>query len=179
LIPALNGVGWVNAQENAYFKMAVTPAQLAQRKWGVPASVTLAQGALESGWGVSALARKAYNFFGIKAGAHMGPEGYAEFPTIEFVDGRKTREMARFARYATPAESFQAHALLLAMSPRYRPAMEVAHDPALFAEQLQRCGYSTNPNYAQQLVDLINQFDLTQYDVPPGGPPAAQQEVAA
>lgn len=168
----------MNQTQNAFLKTAVPAAQAAQRKWGVPASVTIAQAILESGWGQSSLARVARNYFGIKAGAHMSTAGYMEFPTTEFVDGRRVKELARFARYASPAESFTAHALLLAMSPRYRPAMEAAADPEVFTTQLQLCGYSTNPCYAQGLNELIREFDLTQYDVPPDSP-ATAAEVAA
>ncbi len=57
----------MNAQQNAFLKMAVPGAQAAQKKWGVPASVTIAQAILESGWGASSLAKQANNFFGIKA----------------------------------------------------------------------------------------------------------------
>ncbi|MDR3723285.1 MAG: glucosaminidase domain-containing protein [Terracidiphilus sp.] len=169
----------MNAQQNAFFKSIVPAAQAAQRKWCVPVSVTIAQAILESGWGQSALARKAYNFFGIKAAAHAAPDGYAEFPTKEFVDGRRVSEMARFARYASPAEGFAAHAVLLATTVRYKPAMAVAADPYKFCVQIQKCGYSTNPAYAEELWTLIERFDLTQYDIKPDGPAAAAQEVAA
>lgn len=164
----------MNAAQNAYFKLAVPAAQAAQKKWGVPASVTIAQGALESGWALSALARKANNFFGIKAVAHANPDGYMEFTTAEFIDGRRITEMAKFARYATPEASFDAHAVLLSTTMRYKPAMAVAHDPAQFCTALQKCGYSTNPRYAAELLELIQQYDLTQYDLKPDGPAAAQ-----
>lgn len=168
----------MNQAQNQFLKMAVPAAQAAQRKWGVPASVTIAQAILESGWGQSALARKANNFFGIKAVANADSGSYAEFPTSEFVDGRRVSEMAKFARYATPAASFEAHAVLLAMTTRYKPAMNFWCDPASFAAEIQRCGYSTNPNYAVGLMKLVDEFDLAQYDVPPNDP-ARAQEVAA
>lgn len=168
----------MNASESEFFKNTVPAAQAAMRKWHVPASITLAQAVLESGWGKSALAHQANNFFGIKAAAVAGPSAYAEFPTTEFVDGRRTAEMARFARYTSPAASFEAHAILLSMAARYKPAMAVCHDPAQFAAELQHCGYSTNPNYAEMLMQIVREFDLTQYDVPPEDP-AQAQEVAA
>ena len=163
----------MNQQQNEYFRSAVPAAQQTARIYGVPASITLAQGALESGWGASALARKANNYFGIKATAHATAEEYCELPTSEFVDGRKRTEVARFARYATPAESFQSHALLLSRGARYALAMAVKNDPAKFAAALQKCGYSTNPSYASLLMSLVKQFDLTQYDVPTNPEPAA------
>lgn len=155
----------MNALQNAFFKLVVLPAQTAMRKWGVPASITISQAILESGWGRSALSRVANNFFGIKAVANASPDGYAEFPTTEFVDGRRLSEMAKFARYPSPAASFDAHAILLATTTRYKPAMGQSHDPAAFAQQLQKCGYSTNPAYAAGLMQLVTEFDLTQYDI--------------
>jgi flagellum-specific peptidoglycan hydrolase FlgJ len=169
----------MNALQNDFLKSVVPAAQAAQRKWSVPASVTIAQAILESGWGQSALARKAYNFFGIKAVAHATPDGYVEFPTSEFVDGRRLSEMAHFARYTSPAEGFLSHAVLLATTMRYKPAMAVADAPYKFCVQLQKCGYSTNPAYAEELWTLIERYDLTQFDIKPDGPAAVAQEVAA
>lgn len=165
--------------ESEFLKGTVSAAQRTQQKYGVPASITLAQAILESGWGKSALARLAHNYFGIKATSHTAPEDYIEFPTHEFVDGRSIPTMAKFARYATAKESFEAHAELLAHARRYRPAMDFVNRPADFARQLQLCGYSTSPIYAAKLMRLVNQFDLTQFDVPgPDDPAGAEREVA-
>jgi flagellum-specific peptidoglycan hydrolase FlgJ len=171
----------VNGLQNAFLKMVVPAAQAAQRKWNIPASVTIAQAILESsnqlGWGQSQLAREANNYFGIKAEHLAKPESYIELPTKEYVHGKIQVEEADFARYEDPAGSFEAHAKLLAVAERYRPAMAFANDPVAFAGQLQRCGYSTNPTYASGLTHLIGLYDLTQYDVP--APGAAKAEVAA
>jgi flagellum-specific peptidoglycan hydrolase FlgJ len=169
----------MNAQQNEFLKVAAPAAQSAQKKWGVPASVTIAQAILESGWGQSALAKQANNFFGIKAVANANAASYEEFPTTEFVDGRRVSEMAKFARYPTPTDGFTAHGLLLAMVTRYKPAMAVCTDPKAFAAALQSCGYSTNPSYAALLDQLIADYDLTQYDIKPDGPAAAAQQTAA
>lgn len=165
----------MNAQQSTFLKTVVPAAQATQRKWGVPSSVTIAQAICESSdkqgrWGQSALARVANNYFGIKAVAHADAAHYAEFATHEFVDGRSTSQMARFARYASPSESFLAHGTLLALTGRYQPAMAAARDVPLFCEQLQACGYSTNPHYAETLMKLIRQYDLTQYDLSPDAP---------
>lgn len=167
----------MNAQQNEFLKMAVPLAQAAQRKYGVPASVTIAQAILESsndlGWGQSQLAREANNFFGIKAAHLSAPDSYVTFSTHEFVHGSLESVQAEFARYDTPAESFDAHARLLAFAPRYKPAMAKRDDPAAFALALQQCGYSTNPRYASGLLALVRAYDLEQYDVPPEDPAAA------
>lgn len=174
----------MNQLESEFLKSAVPAAQASQRATGVPASITLAQAILESGWGQSKLARVAFNFFGVKATHLDNPETYVEMPTTEDSHGSVSHILAKFERYASPAESFAAHAALLANSQRYQPAMAVCHDPAKFALQLQQCGYSTLENsyglkiYAARLMSLVQEFDLTQYDLQPD-PPAAAQEKAA
>jgi flagellum-specific peptidoglycan hydrolase FlgJ len=161
-------------QQQAWIEQQAPAALAAQRKWGVPASVTLAQAILESSdgagnWGGSKLAVQCCNFFGVKA---RPGEDYTEFLTTEFSNKpqaasnkpEKQLVLARFRRYASVEESFDAHGRLLGSLARYRPAMAVAHDPIAFAEQLQRCGYSTNPKYAELLTSLICRFDLTRFD---------------
>jgi flagellum-specific peptidoglycan hydrolase FlgJ len=157
----------MNAQQNEFFQMAVPAALESQRATGVPASITLAQAILESGWGQTSLAKKAFNYFGIKAARHVAPGSYVEMPTHEVFNGHSVEEMADFARYASVEESFKAHALLLAQAPRYAPAMAVRTDAVKFAAAIQKCGYSTNPYYAQVLMRLVSEFDLTQYDQHP------------
>jgi flagellum-specific peptidoglycan hydrolase FlgJ len=172
----------VNAQQNAFLRLAVPAAQAAQRKYDVPTSVTVAQAILESsntlGWGQSQLAKEANNFFGIKATDLQNPEHYIELPTHEYLQNHLELIEAKFARYEDPAESFDAHARLLAIAHRYMPAMACCHDPELFSIKLQQCGYSTNPSYGVTLNKLIKDYDLTQYDIPPSDP-AKSAEVAA
>lgn len=172
----------MNGQQNAFLKLAVPAAQASQRKYGVPASVTIAQAIIESsnelGWGQSQLAREANNFFGIKAAHAAAPDSYIELPTHEYLHSHIELIEDRFVRYHDPAESFDAHARLLAVAKRYEPAMHAANDPELFCIRLQQCGYSTNPSYAVTLQKLIKEYDLSQYDVPPDDP-AKAQEVAA
>jgi flagellar protein FlgJ len=93
-----------------------------------------------------------------------------EMPTHEVVHGQAVEEMARFAAYPSIVASFRAHAMLLAENARYAPAMAVRTDAAKFAAGIQRCGYSTNPRYAESLMRLVSEFDLTQYDNPPDVP---------
>lgn len=164
------------ATQLAWLKTMVCPAQMSASKWGVPASVTLAQCILESGWGQSRLARRANNYFGVKA---IPGEDYCEFPTTEVLQGRTVREMAEFARYPSAIESFNAHARLLATRSQYARAMRHAGDPVAFASALKACGYSTDPTYGFLLIELMDEFNLQRYDIPPPADPAAAKEVAA
>ena len=154
-------------KEQLAFIAAIAPAaQAGQQEWGVPASITMAQAILESGWGKTQLATEANNFFGIKA---MGNDDYAQFNTTEFESGKAVRKLAKFAKYPSAVEGFDAHARLLATLPRYAPCMAAANDPLMFAIQLRACGYCTlEPvdQYPNELAALIKQFNLTQYDKP-------------
>lgn len=159
---------WLNSMAPA--------AQAAAAKYGVPASVTLAQAILESGWGQSRLTKLANNYFGIKAEHLNTPGTYVEFPTMEYEFGAKKTVTAGFEKYADAEACFAGHAELLSQATRYAPAMKAAKSPQAFALMLQKCGYSTSPNYAGMLIALIKEFDLTQYDAPL--PPAAEKEAA-
>lgn len=163
------------AEQLAWLKTMVPAAQGGARRFSMPASVTLAQCILESGWGQSQLARRCRNYFGVKA---MPGEPYREFTTTEVEHERSIRELASFAIYPSAIESFAAHARLIRNAPRYAPAMVAVPDIPKFCVALKQCGYSTLPDYAARLLALIAQHQLTHYDVPPPGQPAAAQEAA-
>lgn len=166
----------MTGNESTFLKLAVPAALASQHATGVPASITIAQAILESGWGQTGLAKQANNYFGIKTAVHVAPDSYLELPTHEVVNGQSVEELAKFARYATVADGFKAHGLLLSCAPRYAPAMAVRGDAAQFATALQRCGYSTNPHYSEALLALVREFDLSQYDVTPENSPATPAE---
>jgi flagellum-specific peptidoglycan hydrolase FlgJ len=161
-----------------WLKQMAPAAQAADVKWGVPASVTLAQAILESAWGQSKLTRQANNYFGIKAEHLNVPNTYVEFPTMEYEFGEKKQVTAGFEKYPDAAACFVDHAQLLHDAPRYQPAMRAAKSPQAFAQMLKTCGYSTSPTYAPMLTALMNEFDLYQYDNPLPQPPAAEKKAA-
>jgi flagellum-specific peptidoglycan hydrolase FlgJ len=163
--------------ERDKFIAGIAPAaKAAAAKWGVPASVTIAQAIIESGWGQSQLTIQANNFFGIKAASRFG-ECYVQFRTKEFVDGAPDYIVANFEKFATPDAAFDAHGELIATSTRYRPAMAEKDDPFEFAVELEKCGYSTDPEYAKKLASIIMVYNLKDFDVPPA-PPAASAAAA-
>lgn len=155
-----------NPQQVDWLHQMIPAAQASQAKYAIPASVTLAQCILESGWGSTTLAKTSCNFFGVKAHHLNDPTTYTEFPTAEYESGRRVMIRALFEKYPSATSSFEDHARLLAMSPRYAPAMAERSDPLAFAEQLQACGYSTSPTYGKTLATIIHAYDLTQYDTP-------------
>ena len=162
----------MNQLQQTFLQLAVPAAMASQAATGVPASITIAQAILESGWGQSGLAKKANNFFGIKAAAHAAPDSYIQLPTEEIGLGHAVTEEADFAKYASVADGFKAHGLLLMQASRYAPAMAVRNSPAQFAAHLQKCGYSTNPNYASELMKIVAELDLAQYDTQANSQPA-------
>lgn len=127
--------------------------------FGIPASITLAQGLLESAAGQSALAVEANNHFGIKC--HRDWTG----PTMLRDDDAKDE---CFRAYAQAAESFRDHSLFLTRK-RYRPLFELPQsDYASWARVLRECGYATDPHYADRLIAIIERYALYSYDDPEG-----------
>ena len=122
----------------------------------IPASITLAQGLLESGAGNSALAREAKNHFGIKC--HKGWTG----DTYTMDDDAKDE---CFRKYKNAEESFRDHSEFLTTRSRYSALFDLKiTDYKGWAKGLKAAGYATNPKYAQLLIDRIELYDLTQYD---------------
>ena len=132
----------------------------------VPASVTIAQAILESGWGGSELATRANNYFGIKCAAVASPHqiGCIDKATWEHINGNDVTVTASFSRYASMRDSFLDHGLFLT-KPRYAAAFKTA-TPDEFAHEIWRAGYATDPQYPAKLVRLMDQYELRQYDDP-------------
>lgn len=162
----LTGAAEADAAVNRQaFIARVAPAAVAtQQRVGVPASVTIAQAILESGWGQSQLTRRANNYFGIKCTAQRSAtqRGCVAMTTADYVRGRRVTVVQRFRSYGSAQGSFEDHARLLAT--RYRSAMAVAHHPETFARRLQSSGYATDPRYATSLITLMRQYRLDRYD---------------
>ena len=126
------------------------------RKYKIPASITLAQGLLESGAGQSRLATKANNHFGIKKGS--GWTG----PTISHNDDRRGE---KFRKYSSALESYEDHSKFLVNGMRYSALFQLDIDDYKgWAKGLKKAGYATNPKYAKELIDIIERFQLYKYD---------------
>jgi hypothetical protein len=122
----------------------------------IPASITLAQGILESGAGNSALAREAKNHFGIKC--HKGWTG----KTYIMDDDEKDE---CFRKYKNAEESFVDHSEFLTSRNRYAGLFELdIMDYRAWAKGLKAAGYATNPKYAQLLIERITLYELDKYD---------------
>lgn len=126
-------------------------------EYGIPASITLAQGILESGAGKSVLATKANNHFGIKA--HKGWSGNI------FYSKDDEEGLSKFRVYSSVNESFIDHAKVLISSPRYRKLFDKSiYDYRGWANGLQNAGYASSPTYAKALIGYIEAYNLYQLD---------------
>ena len=123
---------------------------------GIPASITLAQGMLESGNGMSDLAVRGNNHFGIKC--HNGWTG----KTIRYDDERRGE---CFRRYSSPEESFRDHSDFLRYRDRYKFLFDYrVTDYKAWAYGLRKAGYATDPSYPKKLIKIIEDYRLYEYD---------------
>ena len=130
-----------------------------QDEFGIPASITLAQGLLESAAGKSTLATKANNHFGIKC--HKEWKGKS-------VKRNDDAPNECFRKYNTVEESFRDHSLFLRRS-RYQKLFKLdVTDYQNWAKGLRECGYATDPNYAARLITIIERYSLYTYDTESG-----------
>ncbi len=127
------------------------------KKYGIPASITLAQGILESGSGRGGLAVKANNHFGIKCHDWTGAKVY--------YDDDKAQEC--FRKYKSPSRSFRDHSEFLANRKRYANLFTLDKDDyKAWAKGLRRAGYATDKKYPQKLISLIERYRLDKFDDP-------------
>lgn len=150
-------------------------AKETQGKTGIDARFTLAQAALETGWGASAPGNM---FFGVKANVNNVPEDKRQLVTTKEVLPSPNRvfpvmisvtPMSNgkylyvvkdwFRKYDSPEESFTDHANFFIENKRYARALEVKADPYRFAEEVARAGYATSPDYARVLKSVIHTIE--------------------
>jgi len=125
-------------------------------KYKIPASITLAQGILESGNGLSTLAKKSNNHFGIKC--HSGWKGKKVYH-----DDDKKGEC--FRKYPTPEGSFNDHSKFLTGRGRYEFLFDLKSDDyKAWAKGLKKAGYATDRKYPKKLISFIETFELYKYD---------------
>ncbi len=135
-----------------YHEMAIEEMQ----RGGIPASITLAQGALESGDGNSSLAREANNHFGIKC--HNDWTGKKVYKDDDARD-------ECFRKYLSVEDSYRDHTDYLKSKSRYAFLFELKlTDYKGWARGLKKAGYATSPTYADRLIKIIEDFDLSRYD---------------
>lgn len=141
-----------------YFETYKEMAIHEMERSGVPASITLAQGALESGDGNSNLALMANNHFGIKC--HKDWNG----KRVHQDDDAKNE---CFRKYRSVEDSYRDHSDYLRSQSRYASLFELdVTDYKRWAKGLKKAGYATSPTYAESLIRIIEEFNLDRYDRP-------------
>src|SRR5690554_5618267 len=125
-------------------------------QYGIPASITLAQGILESGAGAGELTQKANNHFGIKC--HTGWKGDSVYH-----DDDERGEC--FRKYNDAKYSYRDHSLFLTQRSRYQDLFKLRKDDYRgWAKGLRKAGYATDPRYPEKLISLIERYNLQNYD---------------
>jgi hypothetical protein len=137
----------------------IEAAKASQARWGIPASVTLAQWIVESAWG-SAMPPDSNNPFGIKA---LDSQPAVESETREVVEGKTVTITARFRRFASLTEAFEVHGRLLATAAPYQKARTYMQDPDRFADALTGV-YATDPQYGETLKWVMDNYKLKAHE---------------
>jgi len=152
--PSMAQMKWNQAYQtyiNQYKDLAIEQ----MLRYRIPASITLAQGVFESAAGRSDLVRQGNNHFGIKCHNWTGPTQYHDD------DARGEC----FRVYMDARESYEDHSKFLARQPRYASLFSLGTtDYQGWARGLKQCGYATNPQYANKLIQIIELYGLYQYD---------------
>lgn len=152
------------SEADQFFEALAPQAKATQTEFGVPAAVSMAQSAQETGYGHSAPGN---NYYGIKCFRQVrSPVAFdcADRPTTEWVNGQQVPATESFRSYASMADSARDYGAFLRANFRYAPAFAKSGDPDGFARALQAAGYATDPNYASSLINIMKQRNLYQYD---------------
>lgn len=154
-ISAFSQIKWNSAYQQ-YIDQYKDIAIEQMMRYHIPASITLAQGLLESGAGRSELTRNSNNHFGIKCNNNWtGRRTYHD-------DDAKND---CFRVYDSAYDSYEDHSKFLSSNQRYRPLFQLkTTDYKGWAKGLKACGYATSPVYAEKLVEIIQLYKLYQYD---------------
>ncbi|NBC06911.1 MAG: LysM peptidoglycan-binding domain-containing protein [Bacteroidetes bacterium] len=169
IVPLLLLACITQAQSNTHLEYIDRYKEIAIREMeraGIPASIKLAQGLLESGAGTSDLARRANNHFGIKCGGNW--EGKTYYKKDDDYDDRGELIESCFRDYRNPESSYIAHSEFLRdPNKQYRYGFLFRLDPTdykAWARGLKRAGYATSATYAIKLIDIIERYELHRYD---------------
>ena len=163
--PFINNEESVEKQHSKFIQVVGPYAKQMQRQYGVLPSITISQAILESDWGNSTLSQKCNNYFGIKA---IGNEPSDYFKTKEFVNGRWISITARFKVYNSWQDSVRDHTLLLFNGTKWNPnqyqQVIMAKNYQDAARALYKAQYATDPDYPEKLIELIQKYNLDNYD---------------
>ncbi len=143
-------------QTDEYIRRFAKTAVQEMHKFGIPASISLAQGLVESRYGTSTLAVRNNNHFGMKCFSKKCRDGHCS----NFGDDH---HKDFFRIYKTPWDSWRAHSLMLANG-RYARLKKFGKNYRKWAQGLENLGYATDRSYAEKLIGVIERYDLHRFD---------------
>lgn len=150
-------IGWTSPQE--YIQQAWPFAKKAAAVIGVDAKVVMAQSVLETGWGMhtpnKAGGENSFNLFGIKTGSNWHGEK-VQHKTLEFEQGVMQQRSESFRVYNSIEQAFEDYKNLITSSSRYQDALGLGENTRAYAEQLQKAGYATDPQYADKIQNIVD-----------------------
>lgn len=158
-------LSWMKSFKQDYLEIHASLAVKESIRYGIPASIKLAQSIIETNWGTSDLATKANNYFGIKCKENW------EGNTFMHVDDDRNASGALipscFRAYPSVLESWEDHSRFLKYRRFYVELFKLEQDDYIgWAKGLKKAGYATDPKYDEKLINIIEQYDLYKYDKP-------------
>jgi len=153
----------VRAEMDAYVKRFAPTAVREQAKFGIPASISLAQGILESASGTSDVCKNSKNHFGIKC-FNKKHKKWGKGHKGKCWNAHDDKATDHFVIFATDWDSWRRHSTFLSEYDRYRPLFKTT-DYKKWAWGLQKAGYATSKTYAVKLIKLIETLNLQRFDV--------------
>ena len=147
------------AHVQEWIDKALPAAQAVHAKWGIPVSVTIAQGAVESTWGET---HPGNEYFGVKGRAPDGAS--SRLNTHEAVGDHRHLEKDSFRSYASLQDAADDYGRFLNTQPRFKTALEHRNDPHRFVREVAKAHYATDPDYAAKVLGVMDQHGLTKYD---------------
>lgn len=167
----------VAAEKRQFIETLAPITQEVYKDYGVLPSISLSQAILESDWGTSSLAAQYYNLYGMKG---SGASPSVDLETSEFHDGQWVQITGRFRVFSSWKESIVDHAMLMVegvdWNPNlYQPVLQASNYKEA-AHALVTAGYATDPTYAEKLIQMIEEYNLQEYDTLPPTPVESSQE---
>nr|WP_255622024.1 glucosaminidase domain-containing protein [Tessaracoccus sp. OS52] len=153
----------------------VPAAQQNERSTGIPASVTIGQAALETGWGRSKMSKPPINsYFSIKCTKYVSPyqSGCIDIESMEqYANGVEYAQVSPFRTYLTVGDSLLDYGRLLTSNTRYAPAFKYTSNADQFIREIHKAGYATDVDYADKVISIMKRYNLYAYNrqpMPPG-----------
>ncbi|KKF38875.1 flagellar biosynthesis protein FlgJ [Hafnia alvei] len=151
----------LSAKKSEWINRSLPAAIMVKRNWGVPIAVTIAQGAIESAWGVKSNGNV---YFGVKG---KSPKGKSiNFMTHENYGGLSIKIKDSFRSYDSLEQSADDFGRFLTVNKRFSAAFSYPNEPEKFLHEVAKAGYATDPLYENKVLDVMRSTGIEEYDNP-------------